>query len=164
MQLDFQYNRPDVIEALRFHFMNRPEMKLFRTVLMVLVLLSFVGYWMKMINLQVVIWLFLLFIVLVLVFWYILPYSVYKKAKTFHEPVIHLRWNDRGLSIGTHQGESSMLWSRFDRIVETREFFFLYRDNKSFFLIPVEAFNDELEKNSFAELLHTQFRNYRVKK
>lgn len=164
MQLNFQYNKADVIDALRFHFMNRPEMKLFRIVLMILIAFAFIGYWMALINLQVVVWLFLLFIILILVFWYILPYSVYKKARTFSEPAIHLHWNEQNLSIGTHQGESNMPWTRFHKIVETKDFFFLYRDNKSFFLIPVDAFENEAEKNAFSELLHNQFQNYLVKK
>lgn len=163
MDLRFQYDKQEVINALRFHFMNRPEMKLFKVILMLMVLFAFAGYWMKIVTLQMLIWIFLLFIVLVLVFWYILPYSVYRKARTFREPAISLHWTDEGITIGTQRGESSLSWNRFHQVLETKHFFYLYSSNKSFFLIPTHAFANREERIAFSELLQNQFPDYTFK-
>ncbi len=160
MELQFQYDKQEVIDALRFHFMNRPEMKLFKVVLALMVVLAFIGYGMNVVSLKMLIWIFLLFIVLVLIFWYILPYTVYRNAKTFQEPTISLHWTEEGISIGTERGESMLPWNRFHQILETKDFFYLYSSNKSFFLIPVDAFPDREERVAFSELLQSRFSNY----
>jgi hypothetical protein len=38
-------------------------------------------------------------------------------------------------------------------VVETKKFFFLYRDKKSFFLIPTSAFETEDARRNFSHLL-----------
>lgn len=164
MPLRFHYDKTEVINALRFHFMSRGEIKVFQVALMILIVSAFIGYWMDLINLQVVVWLFLLFIVLILIFWFILPHSVYKKARTFREPEIHLDCDEQSLSIGTQSGNHSIPWNRFERIVETKDFFYLYQNNKTFFLVPAKVFKDESERKEFSDLLRRHFRNYAVKK
>ncbi len=163
MDLHFQYKRQEVIDALRFHFLNRPEMKLFKTILIIMVLFAFVGYFAHFVTLQMLIWIFLLFVVVSLFFWYILPYSVYRKAKTFQEPEITLRWNKEHLLIGTRRGESTLPWSRLSNIIETKHFFYLYSSGKSFFLIPGHAFSDREERVAFSEMLQNQCADYTFK-
>ncbi len=163
MELQFQYDKQEVIDALRLHFMNRPEMKLFKGAFVLMIVLAFIGYGMGLVTLKMVIWIFLLSIVLILLFWYILPYTVYRNAKTFREPTISLRWTKDGITIGTKGGESSLPWTRFNQILETKQFFYLYRTNKSFFLIPANAFPDREERVAFSELLQNQFSNYTFK-
>ena len=161
MDVHFHYNKQQVIGALRFHFMRRPEIKLFRGFLMGIVALAFVGYFTDFIRLKMLVWIFLLFIALMLFFWYILPFSVYQRAQTFKEPEITLRWTDEMLFIITGKGESMMRWSQFDNVMETGDFFYLYRSNKSFFLVPTNAFLNKEDRVSFSEMLQNRFPNYK---
>lgn len=163
MELHFQYEERNVINALRFHFMNRPEIKLFKTILIVTIVFVFVGYFTNFITLKTLVWIFLLLIVLILFFWYILPFSVYKRAKTFKEPEITLRCTEDTLTIVTKQGESRIPWSRFSSVVETQACFYLYRTNKSFFLIPAYTFADRDERVAFGEMLQSLITDYSFK-
>lgn len=163
MTLHFQYNRQEVINALRLHFMNRPEMKFFKIILICLLIFSFFGYFADFLTLQMLIWIFLFFVVMVLFFWYILPYSVYKKSKTFQETDIRLHWNADYLIIGTARGESALPWKRLSNITETRQFFYLYNSTKSFFLIPTNAFADRDDRVAFSEMLQNQCADYTFK-
>ena len=160
MTLHFHYDKQAVIDALRFHFMNRPEMKFFKVVLILMILSAFAGYFFGMLVLSALIWIFLLFVVLVLFFWYILPYSVYRKARTFREKDIRLDWDTRSLTIVTDSGQRTLPWDRFSNVLETSKFFYLYQSNKSFFLIPAAAFADREDRVAFSELLQNRFSHY----
>lgn len=163
MQFHFRYSKPAVINGLRFHFLRRNETKLFRVVLTVLLVLGVVGYGLRVVSFSVVVALLCMFLLLILAFWYILPLSIYRKAATFREPDIRLNCTEEGISIGTGAGDRHLRWSSFHEVVETGDFFYLYRDNKSFFLIPTDAFTDEEEKKEFSDLLRRQFSHYSVK-
>ena len=58
--------------------------------------------------------------------------------------------------IGTRTGERHILWKYFHRIVETDQFIFLYRNNQSFFLIPLQAFQSEGDREDFSRLLKSK--------
>lgn len=163
MTLHFQYNKQKVIEALRFHFMQRPEIKLFRSLLILLVIAAFVGFFTHYINMQALIWIFLACIILMFFIHYLLPFSVYRRAHTFREPELTLDFTEESLTIGTNRGKSRIPWQQFSHVVETKEFFYIYRSNKSFFLIPVSAFSSKAERISFSEMLQKRFPNYLFK-
>jgi hypothetical protein len=163
MQINFRYDKTTVINALRLHFLNRGETKVLRILFIALFLLGIWGYWKGIISYPVVVIIFLLIVLLTVVFWFILPHSIYKKAKTFSEPSISLQYGDEGIAIGTHAGARQLSWNSFNRVLETTDFFYLYRNNNAFFLIPTAAFRSETEKKDFRELLHRQFSNYSVK-
>src|SRR5690242_9180394 len=159
MQVSFQYSKPEVIDALRFHFLNRGEIRLFRGVLFVLLAFAAFSYWGGFVSFPVVVAIVLMLMLLVLAFWYILPFSIYKKAATFKE-FIKLQYDEEGVVIGTHIGERRLSWGSFNNIVETRSFFYLYRDKKSFFLIPTNAFRSDSDRQDFSDLLKSKFGNY----
>ncbi len=162
MQVSFHYNKPEVINALRFHFLNKGEIKALQAILILLLLFALAGFLMNIVTPAVLAAIMLMLVIVVAAFWYILPVSIYNKAATFKES-IRLQYNDEGMTIGTHVGQRLVLWQNFNRVVETRDFFYLYRDAKSFFLIPTAAFRDETEKEGFTNLLKSKFGNYLVK-
>lgn len=160
MLITFKYDKQQVIEGLRFHFMKRPEIRIFKTFLFVVVIFSFIGYFTHYISFNTLLWFFLLAVVLLLFLWYLLPYSVYVKARTFKEPVIKLRWDEDRLYIGTERGESRVNWERFEKVVETKDFFYLYQTNKAFFLVPQEGFDSQKEYEDFSVFLKRKFSDY----
>ncbi len=157
--LQFTYNREEVIHALRFHFLRRGEIKVFRNTLIILLIAAITGFLFRLVNFNALLGIAIMMGILGWAFWYLLPVSTYNKAATFKDN-IRLRYNDEGMAIVTGQGERAMPWERFSQIVETRSFFFLYRDKRSFFLIPTSAFESDEAREQFSALMQRLFSDY----
>lgn len=162
MHLEFNYDKGDVLHALRYHFMRRGEIKVFRNTLIILLLATLTGYFFSVVTTGALTGIVIMILVLGWVFWYLLPISIYNKAATFKDS-IHLRYSEEGLLITTRGSDHprNISWSNFSRVVETEKFFFLYRDKKTFFLIPTSAFQTEEAYRNFAGILKSKFSNYR---
>lgn len=162
MHLEFSYNKGEVLHALRYHFMQRGEIKVFRNTLIILLLATLTGYFFSVVTVGALTGIVIMVLVLGWVFWYLLPVSIYNKAATFKDK-ISLQYSDEGLQISTRASDHQRLisWSNFSRVVETSKFFFLYRDKKTFFLIPISAFKTEQAYSDFAAMLKAKFGNYR---
>jgi len=162
MHLEFSYNKGDVLHALRYHFMQRGEIKVFRNTLIILLLATLTGYFFSVVTTSALTGIVIMILVLGWVFWYLLPISIYNKAATFKDS-IQLKYSDEGLLISTRASEHqrAISWSNFSQVVETKKFFFLYRDKKTFFLIPISAFETEEAYRNFTNMLKTKFSNYR---
>lgn len=154
MQLEFSYNKGEVLDALRYHFMQRGEIKVFRNTLIILLLATIAGYAFNMVTTSALTGISFMVLLLAWVFWYLLPISIYNKAATFKDD-IHLMYSDEGLLISTRASEHqrAISWKNFSRVVETKKFIFLYRDKKTFFLIPTSAFETAEAYETFARIL-----------
>lgn len=157
--LQFTYKKEEVINALRFHFLRRGEIKVFRNTLIILLLATVIGYVFRMVNFNAMLGIVVMMVILGWAFWYLLPVSTYNKAATFRDN-IRLRYNEDGMAIVSGHGERSLSWRSFTQIVETQSFFFLYRDKRSFFLIPTSAFENDEAHQQFRELMQKTFSNY----
>ncbi|MRG49114.1 hypothetical protein GFS24_28650 [Chitinophaga sp. SYP-B3965] len=157
--LQFTYNREEVINALRSHFLRRGEIKVFRNTLIILLIATVTGYLFHVVNFNALLGISTMMVILGWAFWYLLPVSTYNKAATFKDN-IRLRYNEEGMAISTGPGERALSWKSFSQIVETNSFFFLYKDKRSFFLIPTSAFESETAKDSFSQLMKTLFKDY----
>ena len=160
--LQFTYNREEVINALRFHFLRRGEIKVFRNALVILLLATVIGYVFRLVNFNAMLGIVLMMLVLGWAFWYLLPVSTYNKAATFRDN-IRLHYNDEGMAIQTGVGERQLSWRNFNQIVETDSFFYLYRDKRSFFLIPTSAFQSSEAHLQFRELMQRAIPDYHRK-
>lgn len=154
MHLEFSYNKEDVVNALRYHFLNRGEVKVFRNTLIILLIATLAGHLFRVVTMGALIGIVAMIFVIAWVFWYLLPISTYNKATTFKDN-IHLVFSDEGMSISTRirEHQRQIPWTSFSQVVETRLFFYLYRDKKSFFLIPVSAFETAHAKEHFTALV-----------
>jgi hypothetical protein len=162
MQITFHYEKTAVINALRTHFLSRRETKILRILVVVFFLAALWAYTKGVVPYSLVVVIFAVIVLLTLVFWFVLPRSIYRKTRTFAEPSITLGFDDEGISIGTHAGAHRLPWNSFNRVLESQDFYYLYRSNNSFFLIPANAFRDAGERQSFSALLHRQFPLYTV--
>ena len=153
MHLEFSYNREDVLNALRYHFMQRGETKVFRNTLFILLAITLAGYTFKIVTIGALIGIAAMILLIALVFWYLLPVSIYNKAATFKDN-IHLRYSEEGIVISTRTSEfqRELSWSNFTQVVEAKNFFFLYRGKKNFFLVPTSAFETEAAQKEFGRL------------
>lgn len=162
-EVHFKYDKAEVINALRIHFLSRKETKILKILCGVLFLFALWGYWTSIVSYGLLLGVFVVIVLLSIIFWYVLPASIYRKARTFHEPSIRLEYNGDGMAIGTQAGARHLSWQSFHRVLETSEFFYLYRNSNSFFLIPTKAFSDENDRKTFSNLLRGNIHNYAVK-
>ncbi len=141
MQLSFSYHKPRVIQALRYHFVQRPEVRTMLILVNVFAIIAAVLFYTKKIRpepflLGSLIWMFLM-----AAFWYFLPNNIYKKSDTFKDHFM-MTFNDQAISLETERGVVVWNWMQFSNFFESPHFFHLYFDSKSFFLVPKEDMND----------------------
>ena len=142
MQFSFNYSKNKVIQALRYHFIKQNEIRILVVVVNVFTIISAILFATGKIQPQpffigTLIWLLVLIGV-----WYVLPYSIYAKTEMFKRDFIaHI--NEFNLLLETEQGTASFEWKKFTKWFETEHFFHLYLDSKSFFLIPKNNLSDE---------------------
>lgn len=155
MTIQFTYDKKQVIQALRYHFLNRREIRFMIVLVNVFALASAaLFYFKKILPFAFLIGSFLWFALMVS-FWYILPATVYRKAATFRDHFTMSFENDT-FSVGNDRGSRSWAWSALTNFVETPHFFHLYFDSRSFFLIPKNVFADLDEVYQLRQLMKAQ--------
>ncbi len=83
-----------------------------------------------------------LWFVLMVLFWYLLPQIVYRKASTFQDRFRAILSAD-DFTIENSRGSRGWDWTTFSTWMETPHFFHLYFNSRSFFIIPKEAFEGD---------------------
>jgi hypothetical protein len=138
----FTYEKPKVIQALRYHFITRKEIRFMVIAVNVFAIVSAVLFFTKKLSPMAFMIGSVLWFVLMISFWFILPYSIYKRSKTFLDSFkVVLQPED--FMIENDRGSKSWQWRSFSSFLESPHFFHLYFDTKSFFLIPKYAFDEE---------------------
>ena len=94
----------------------------------------------------------LLWFFLMITFWFVLPGMVYRKARTFKDHFI-MTFNDENFSVGNERGSRYWPWKDLSTFMETPNFFHLYFDNRSFFLVPKNSFLDSEAIQNMRQLL-----------
>lgn len=152
MTVQFGYDKKQVIQALRYHFLMRREIKVLLILINVFAITSAVLFAMKKIQpLAFLIFSFLWFM-LMLVIWRLLPGSIYRKSLTFQDHfIMHLE--DENVVLETAKGSKGWPWKKFSYFVESPYFFHLYFDARSFFLVPKDAFVSITDLQSARDLL-----------
>jgi hypothetical protein len=139
MTIQFGYEKKQVLQALRYHFLSRPEIKVLLIVINLFALASAALFAFKKIQaLPFLIFSFLWFMLL-LVIWRLLPSSIYNKAHTFQDH-FSMRFGEQGVELSNASGAKEWYWDSFSSFVESPYFFHLYFDARSFFLVPKDAF------------------------
>ena len=138
----FIYNKAKVIQALRYHFISRKEIKLMMILINVYAILSAVLFYFKVISPLAFLLSSALWFVLMLLFWFLLPTIIYKKVPLFKD---RLKANLTGSYFGIEnsKGNRDWEWKGFSTWMESPHFFHLYFNSRSFFIIPKEAFEGD---------------------
>jgi hypothetical protein len=135
----FGFNKSKVIQALRYHFISRREIR-YLLIFVNLFALASAGlfYWKKVTPLA-----FLmasaLWVMLMIIFWFIMPFLVYKRTRMFRNQFRALV-DEAGLELMTEEGKNRWAWERFNAWTESPHFFHFYFSERSFFILPKEAF------------------------
>jgi hypothetical protein len=163
MTVHFGYDKKEVVQALRYHFLMRPEIKILLVLVNVFTIVSAVMLYLKYIQPLSFLVFSLLWFILMLIIWRILPGSIYRRSATFKDHFIMHFTNDV-VSLETERGSKDWNWTAFSHFVESHYFFHLYFDPRSFFLVPKEAFKDITELQEVRELLRQKIPKQEGKK
>jgi signal transduction histidine kinase len=152
MQIFFTYDKKKVIQALRFHFINRVEVKALIILVNVFAILSAALFHFHKVSplaflLSTILWLVLMF-----AFWFFLPNTVYKKASTFRD-AFKMTFSEHFVRLENERGHNEWTWNNFSHYIESPHFIHLYFDTKSFFLVPKEAVEKGGHLNDMRRLL-----------
>lgn len=152
MIIHFRYDKKQVLQALRYHFISRPEIRIMIILVNVFALASLVLYAMQKINPVAFLTGSLLWLVLMISFWFILPGIVYRRAETFlHE--FSMEFSDGNFVLRHERGSRSWPWTALVEFIESPHFFHLYFDKRSFFLVPKSGCRDADQLQELRQLL-----------
>lgn len=155
MTIYFGYEKKKVLQALRYHFISRPEIRIMIILVNVFAIATFTLYFLKKIQPLAFLVGSLLWIVLMISFWYILPAMVYRKAVTFkHE--FSMTFEDEGFSLSHEHGSKSWQWTALKNYLESPHFFHLYFDTRSFLLVPKDGCKDADEIFDLRKLIKSK--------
>ena len=152
MTIHFGYNKKQVIQALRYHFLTRPEIRILLVMVNVFAIASAILFAFKIIQPIAFLLFSTLWFILMLVIWRILPGSIYKKAQTFKDD-FSMTFQEDEVVLENQLGSKSWPWKVFSKFIESPYFFHLYFDSRSFFLVPKDAFKDILDIQETRKLL-----------
>ena len=138
----FTYNKPKVLQALRYHFITRREIKIMMILVNVFAIFAAGLYFFKKVSAYAFLGSSFLWFILMISFWFILPNIIYRKAATFKDR-FKVSFEDQHMFLENERGSRSWPWTAFSSVIESPHFFHLYFDSRSFFIIPKEAFEGE---------------------
>lgn len=152
MTIHFGYDKKQVIQALRYHFLTRPEIKILLVLVNVFAIASAVLFALKEIQPIAFLLFSFLWFFLMLIIWRVLPGSIYKKAHTFQDD-FSMTFQDEEVILQNKRGSKAWKWRAFSTFLESPNFFHLYFDSRSFFLVPKDAFKDIAQVQETRKLL-----------
>lgn len=155
MTIYFAYDKRQVIQALRYHFISRPEIRIMLITVNVFAIGSIILYALgKITPLAFLVGSFL-WIVLMVSFWFILPGAVYRRAVTFkHE--FSMDFGEETFTLTHEKGAKTWQWTALKSYLESPHFFHLYFDSRSFFLVPKSGCKDTDEVFELRKLIKSK--------
>lgn len=157
MTIYFSYDKPQVMQALRYHFISKPEIRIMLIVVNVFALISITLYALGKITALAFLVGSFLWVMLMISFWFILPTLVYRRAETFRHN-FSMDFESDGFVLRHERGNRSWAWSALNNFLESPHFFHLYFDSRSFFLVPKSGFKDHEEIVQLRSLLKEKIR------
>lgn len=88
-----------------------------------------------------------LWFILMISFWFVLPGIIYRRSATFRDR-FKVSFEEQHMFLENERGSRSWPWTAFSSMIESPHFFHLYFDSRSFFIIPKEAFDDPSVKDA----------------
>jgi hypothetical protein len=140
----FTYNKAKVIQALRYHFISRKEIKIMMVLVNVFAILSAALFFFKKISPLAFLLSSALWFIMMILFWYLLPNIIYRKSATFKDRFRAVLDQD-SFEIENLRGSRAWEWKEFSSWMESPHFFHLYFNPRSFFIVPKEAFEGDEE-------------------
>jgi hypothetical protein len=157
MTIYFGYEKGQVLQALRYHFISKPEIRIMLIVVNVFALTSVTLYALNKITPMAFFVGSFLWVVLMISFWFVLPGIVYRRAETFKHSFSMDFESDR-FTLSHERGNRSWPWDALSNFIESPHFFHLYFDSRSFLLVPKSGCKDKDEVYELRQLLKEKVR------
>ncbi len=145
MQISFSYNKSKTIQALRYHFISRNEIRIMIVLVNVFAIVSAILFYTKKIRPEPFMLGTFIWVMMMVSIWYILPYSLYKKSSTFKEEFI-IFFRENNIMLENEKGFVEWPWNSFIKFIESPHFFHLYFTEKKFFLVPKEPIGIDVQQ------------------
>lgn len=152
MVVHFSYDKKQVLQALRYHFLSKKEIRIMVILVNVFALASAVLFYFQMVQPFAFLVSSFLWFALLISFWFVLPGMVYRRAATFRDHFT-MKFENEGFSVGNERGSRNWQWASVKEFLETPHFFHLYFDKTSFFLVPKSSFENSDAVYNFRHLL-----------
>jgi len=157
MTIHFTYDKRQVIQALRYHFITRPELRIMIILVNVFALTAAILFYLKKITPLAFLIGSLLWFGLMISIWFILPGVVYRRAATFQDHFT-MDFGEDQFTLGNERGSRSWSWKALNSFLESPHFFHLYFDSRSFFLVPKSGCKTSDEIFQLRQLLKEKIR------
>jgi hypothetical protein len=157
MTIYFSYDKKQVLQALRYHFITRPEIKILLIIVNIFTIISAVLVYLHKIQPVSFLIFSVLWFVLIVFVWRILPSGIYKKSKTFQDN-FSMSIDEEQVLLETSRGNQAWQWKDFSSFIESPYFFHLYFNSRSFFLVPKDAFKGIIELQQARQLMRDKIK------
>ncbi|WP_297821074.1 YcxB family protein [Segetibacter sp.] len=158
MEILFSYDKKLVIQALRYHFINRFEVRILMILVNVFAIFSAALFYSHKVSPLAFLLSSILWIGIMISFWFFLPNTVYKKASTFRD-TFKMTFGEYRVRVENERGYTEWNWEKFASYLESPHFVHLYFDSKSFFLVPKVAIEKEGNLDDLRRLLKEKIRS-----
>lgn len=139
----FTYEKGKVIQALRYHFISKKEIKTLMILVNVFAILSAVLYFYKVVSPFAFLIGTLLWFGLMTTFWFLMPFLIFRRTHTFKDQ-FRVIFSAADFTLQNEQGERSWEWKSISHFLESPHFFHVYFSSTSFFIIPKDAFPGDM--------------------
>lgn len=152
MHFNFSYDKKNVLQALRYHFIAQKEIRILFIVILLFDIATAILYFSHKIAPEPFLLGALIWFCFLIAFWFLMPAAVYKKSETFKESFT-IYFQPDYIALENKNGRVEWEWNRFVNYFETPNFFHLYFSSKSFFIVPTDNLSNE-EKSGIRNLLN----------
>ena len=159
MTIHFTYEKSKVLQALRYHFITRPELRLMIIVVNVFALLSATLFYFKIVTALAFFLGSALWFGLMISVWFLLPNVIYRRTTTFKDH-FDMSFEENGFSLGNERGSRNWPWKVLSTFLESPHFFHLYFDSRTFFLVPKSGFRSLDEVFEMRQLLKEKIKKH----
>ncbi len=157
MTIHFTYEKSKVMQALRYHFFTRPELRFMIILVNVFALLSAALFYFKRVTPLAFMIGSVLWFMLMISIWFIMPAVIYRRTATFRDH-FEMNFEEDGFTLGNERGSRSWPWKALSTYTESPHFFHLYFDSRSFFLVPKSGCKTTDEIFQLRNLLKSKIR------
>ena len=152
MTIHFEYEKQQVLQALRYHFISKPEIRIMIILVNVFAIFAIILYALHKILPFAFLVSSVMWIILMISFWFILPGMVYRRNDTFrHE--FSMEFSEDDFELRHTNGSRKWPWKALVNFLESPNFFHLYFDSRSFLLVPKSGFRDKDEIYEMRQIL-----------
>lgn len=134
MSFLISYQKKEVLQALRYHFIKQTEIKGLMIVVNLYAITTAILLFQKKIRPELFLLGSVLWLILMLLFWYLLPIVFYKKTNLFKADW-NFNYDQQGAQLTSEKAEAKWAWAELTYYFESPYFFHYYFGPKSFFLI-----------------------------